>query len=263
MKRVAILLAMVVVVFPTSLLAQKNNTIQGSMAITSTTIIHHEKEKKEKKEKPEKVKKPKKVLAPIKSGWQQSIEVASGLDFGDDWLFDVGVNYIGGYRAGSHFFIGFQTGLNVTVYDDASYYEYNPSESRYCPAPSMVMIPLSLHLRTYLTKTKCQPYFALSGGAKFGLKRPTCTIYDEDLFHDTDGEPYTQETITTIPYSPINYNAELAFGLSFRASNRSSIYLQWGGLFQFRTYYKRISPYQGSLSRRPTAGLSIKLGCTF
>ena len=69
MKRIVIVLAIVVIAFPMTVLAQKRNTVQGAMTITTTTIVQQEKPEKPKKEKKEK-----KSFNPVKSGWQQSVD---------------------------------------------------------------------------------------------------------------------------------------------------------------------------------------------
>lgn len=235
MKRIVIVLAIVVIAFPMTVLAQKRNTVQGAMTITTTTIVQQEKPKKEKKEKK------KKSFNPVKSGWQQSVEVGLNMDFSDYWLWDVGVHYAGGYRINNTFYVGFKTGLDFVVLDDANEeYEYYHTNANYnyqdtfFPAPSVVMLPIYVHFRAYLTKTRLQPFFALSGGAKIGFKRPT-------------------------EASPVNYCVEPAFGLNLRVSNRSSVYMQLGAPLQIRPY----CPYNGYISRRLSPGFSIRIGYTF
>lgn len=236
MKRIVIVLAIVVIAFPMTVLAQKRNTVQGAMTITTTTIVQQEKPEKPKKEKKEK-----KSFNPVKSGWQQSIEVGLNMDFSDYWLWDVGVHYAGGYRINNTFYVGFKTGLDFVVLDDArEEYEYYYTNTNYnfqdtfFPAPSVVMLPIYVHFRAYLTKTKLQPFFALSGGAKIGFKRQT-------------------------EASPVNYCVEPAFGLNLRVSNRSSVYMQLGAPLQIRPY----CPYNGYISRQLSPGFSIRIGYTF
>lgn len=232
MKRIVIVLAIVVIAFPMTVLAQKHNTVQGAMTITTTTIVQQE--KPEKPEKPKKEKKEKKSFNPVKSGWQQSVEVGLNMGFGYYWLWDVGVHYAGGYRINNTFYVGFKTGLDFVVLDDAwEEYEYYYTNYNYqdIPAPSVVMLPIYVHFRAYLTKTKLQPFFALSGGAKIGFKRPT-------------------------EASPVNYCVEPAFGLNLRVSNRSSVYMQLGAPLQIRPHYSYIS-------RRLSPGFSIRIGYTF
>lgn len=236
MKRIVIVLAIVVIAFPMTVLAQKRNTVQGAMTITTTTIVQQEKPEKPKKEKKEK-----KSFNPVKSGWQQSVEVGLNMGFGDYWLWDVGVHYAGGYRINNTFYVGFKTGLDFVVLDDAwEEYEYYYTNTNYnyqdtfFPAPSVVMLPIYVHFRAYLTKTRLQPFFALSGGAKIGFKRPT-------------------------EASPVNYCVEPAFGLNLRVSNRSSVYMQLGAPLQIKPY----CPYNGYISRRLSPGFSIRIGYTF
>ncbi len=235
MKRIVIVLAIVVIAFPMTVLAQKRNTVQGAMTITTTTIVQQEKPKKEKKEK--------KSFNPVKSGWQQSVEVGLNMDFSDYWLWDVGVHYAGGYRINNTFYVGFKTGLDFVVLDDAKeeyeyYYTNYNYQDMFFPAPSVVMLPIYVHFRAYLTKTRLQPFFALSGGAKIGFKRPT-------------------------EAGPVNYCVEPAFGLNLRVSNRSSVYMQLGAPLQIRPYYIPASPYNGYISRRLSPGFSIRIGYTF
>ena len=258
MKRIVIVLAIVVIAFPMTVLAQKRNTVQGAMTITTTTIVQQEKPEKPKKEKKEK-----KSFNPVKSGWQQSVEVGLNMGFGDYWLWDVGVHYAGGYRINNTFYVGFKTGLDFVVLDDAReeyyYSTYYCDEDKFFRASSVVMLPIYVHFRAYLTKTRLQPFFALSGGAKIGFKKPTEAVLGTDLPNWTN----EQSKVSDIKASPVNYCVEPAFGLNLRVSNRSSVYMQLGAPLQIRPYYKPVSPYRGSISRRLSPGFSIRIGYTF
>ena len=207
-----------------------------------------------KEPKPQPVKTPKQVK-PVEKGFEQSISLGTDIGLGSYKLVDFGINYIAGYRVSNGFFVGAGTGVNIVVKDDGSGLDGSANMyERYCPAASKVMIPLYLHLRAYLSKSKYQPYFGLSGGAKIGLKgKPELVIVN-----------HKEETIHSEPYSSTNLFIEPAFGLNIRTKkDRASIFMQFGGLMQMRPYYRPVSDTQGALSRRMSGGLTIKLGCTF
>ena len=211
---------------------------------------------KEPKSKPVKAPQP---VAPVKVKYEQSVSLGSDIDLGSDKLVGLGLNYIGGCRIGNGFFIGGGTGLDFVVKDDAGKnYEYaailkNNLTERYCPAPSKLQIPLYLHMRTYMGKKSCQPFFALSGGIKIGLKgKPELHLHND-----------SGAIIHAQPYSPVNGFVEPAFGLNFRTKKSASFYMQMGGLIQMRPYYRPLNSTQGALSRKMSGGLTIKVGCTF
>ena len=250
MNRFVIISLLIVSIFlPQKTFAQERNKVTGAMMNTVTTIVKVQKEKKEKKVK---TKKERRSLEPVKRGWQQSLDLGYNMEFGDSFLSDVGVRYIGGYRAGNTFFIGIGVGADVVVVErEYSYYQDN-LYSHFCPAPSTIMLPVFLNMKFYMSKKICQPYFSLSGGARIGVyKRQSLDLYSE----------YT--LINSVQFSRSIYFAEPAFGLSFRASNRSSIYMQVGGLVQSRPYYVRENLTRGKIENRLSIGASFKIGCTF
>lgn len=202
----------------------------------------------------------KKQFEPVKRGWQQSIECSANLDFsnnnnrGDD-LYDVGVRYIGGWRINNTFFVGIGTGIDFVVYDhfrDNHYGKRSIDHEGACPSPHLIMIPLFIHARAYLSKKNCQPYFSISAGARFSLTEGHLELYRD----------YSQKLVSK-SYGKTSYFFEPAFGLSFRTSNRSSVYFQVGGILQTRPFYSSINRWQGKISNQLTGGFTLKIGCTF
>lgn len=253
MKRIATLLAVVVLAIPSFVSAQDFSSEQESMI--------DELDKQEAKETFGKGSKKRRTFDPVKRGFQQSVSVGMDFDFGktgnSSELYSVGLQYIAGYRAGNTVFIGAGTGVDVILWDDArsnnKYRYWSGKEKRFCPTPSDAMIPLFVHAKAYLSKTKCQPFFSLSAGAKFGF--PTNHAYlavwqGETIIHKER-------------FSPTNLFAEPAFGLNFRASNRTSLYLQFGGLMQVRPYYYDVSGIKGVITRAASGGITFKFGVTF
>lgn len=111
-----------------------------------------------------KERKPRKVLKPITPGYEQSIEGYGGINGAING--GGGISYIGGYRLNNTLFLGAGIGINFEdTRGTSKFYEYGINE----PAGRgfRVSIPLYLHLRTYFTATKWQPFFAFSIGAKF------------------------------------------------------------------------------------------------
>ena len=155
MKRIATILLIAVITLPSFALAQKRNTVQGAMSITTTTIIKQEKEKpeKEKKEKPEKEKKE----IPSKSyngKFQQSVEI----EFGALGCINLGASYIAGYRFNNAVFVGGGVGFG-----------YIASIAR-----------LFANAKFYLTKTRVKPFFDISVGGAIGYRE---LPYHDDIYY--------------------------------------------------------------------------------
>ena len=197
----------------------------------------------------------KKSFEPVKKGYQQSIDVGSNLDMGEDCLFDAGLRYIGGYRINNAFFVGLGIGVDIDYVDYGGYYNesrgYHYITERFCPAPSMVMLPLFANVKAYLNKKRCQPFFSLSGGVKIGVSDRTLNIYN------------SYSLLSSQSYSRVIGYVEPAFGLNFRVSNKTSIYFQAGGLLQVRPFYTRLNAIRGKIYNRITGGCSFRFGCTF
>lgn len=204
---------------------------------------------------PEVPKSKKSKLLPIKSGYEQSIIVGCDFDVVNTFMIDVNLNYIGGYRVNNTLFFGLGTGLNFAVCDEEEpdiKMDHYQRQDITCPAPSIVMIPLYLHAKVYLTKGMCQPFFALSAGAKIGLSKDNyLNIWQGNII------------IHKEKLSPILPFAEPAFGVNFRAKNNFGIYIQTGGLLHIRQIFDEMSETRGRIRPGVGGGFTTKIGFTF
>ena len=193
--------------------------ITSSQTITTKTQI-----------KKEKVKKERKILPPVSKGYQQSLEFTFStydLSVKAEESFQFGIDYIGGYRFSNYFFAGVGIGLNfnnsVTT-PCLNYGWYVFSQDDYAVSginENVFKVPLYLHIRLYMTKTRCQPFFALSlGGQISGHKK-----IENDTGYFPDLNDWTYST------SSFFLNPEL--GVSYRITEKYNLYLAIG--FMART----------------------------
>ena len=120
-----------------------------------------------------------------------------------------GVNYIGGYRFNSTFFLGLGTGVDFTLLD-----RRDCSDGGYAK-PTMVNIPVYLNFRTNLSKRIWSPYISLSVGARIS----PATRTDETL-----GYTYNQSGVL----------GNLSVGVERKLKDKSSLYFGIG--YQLESY---------------------------
>lgn len=107
-----------------------------------------------------------------KSGarYEQSIEVGYSMHMAASTISHVGLNYIGGLRAGKTIFVGLGVGAEYNLHsiDNATVVSGGldgSNGSDLVMAPSAISVPVFLHLRTYIG-AKSRLFFALSAGGK-------------------------------------------------------------------------------------------------
>lgn len=158
----------------------------------------------------------KRTLAPVKKGYEQEISITNQGFFSGDESIMLNINYIGGYRFGPHLFIGLGTGLDFNLLSDDYYrycwscYTYDEKYCEYCRYEdyglNIVTIPLYAHLRTYLSKKRCAPFFGFSGGVRI----------------------LTNTEIYGIKRARIRPMGEVSIGLNIRCGNNFALNMQAG-----------------------------------
>lgn len=243
--------------------------IKSSQTITTKTQI-----------KKEKVKKERKILPPVTPGYEQSIEATLGIsdfDYSDTYENQFGIEYIGGYRFNNYFYAGIGIGLCFnTAYEDTPclsgpyqgpyevgsrvYEDYFEMEGIY---ENFFKVPLYLYARIYMTKTRCQPFFALSIGGQISGRR---TIENETDFEDLEDWSYSSSSFFINPQ----------LGVSYRITEKYSLYLTAGLMARtipavydkkqdFSNYYgcRADSPYDFEVRHPMLPHLDFNLGFTF
>lgn len=234
--------------------------IKSSQTITTKTQI-----------KKEKVKKERKILPPVTPGYEQSIEATvSTFDLTGkaEYDFQFGVDYIGGYRFNNYFYAGigvglcFNTATSTPVFEDfrswsGHVYEYRLEHV----CENVFKVPLYLYARVYVTKTRCQPFFALSIGGQISGRK---TIINNTDFEDLDNKSYSSSSFFINPQLGVNY----------RITEKYSLYLTAGLMARTApapynsdcdTYvdYSTVSPYFLEVRHPMLPHLDFNLGFTF
>ena len=185
--------------------------IKSSQTITTKTQI-----------KKEKVKKERKILPPVTPGYEQSVEATfSTFDLTGkaEHYFQFGVDYIGGYRFNNYFYAGIGVGLcfsNVTrtpVFDDNGDW-YDGKYRLQDVYENVFKVPLYLYARVYMTKTRCQPFFALSIGGQISGRK---TIINKTDFEDLDNKSYSSSSFFINPQLGVNYRITEKYSLYLTA----------------------------------------------
>lgn len=216
-----------------------------------------------------KVKKERKILPPVTPGYEQSIEATFS-------TFDLtgkaesngqfGVDYIGGYRFNNYFYAGIGVGLCFNtattapiLYDYSGWYD-NDYRLRYV-YENTFKVPLYLYARVYMTKTRCQPFFALSIGGQISGRR---TIINTTDFEDLDDWSYSSSSFFINPQLGVNY----------RITEKYSLYLTAGLMARtapapynsdcdIYVNYSTVSPYFLEVRHPMLPHLDFNLGFTF
>lgn len=79
------------------------------------------------------------------------------------------ISYIAGYRFGYHLFVGGGLGFNFTInpgYQNAGSYDYIEYRTT-----NTLSVPIFAYVRTYFTKSKHSPFFALAIGGRISTSR--------------------------------------------------------------------------------------------
>ena len=181
MRRI-IALIVVIMFLPTGSLISADDQVSGGYIKETHIEIHKKKKEKVKKEK---VKKELPSLKPITRGFESNI--TAGVNYlEEDDVVSVTLDYIGGYRFNNLLFVGLGVGAHIEDEDDYS-------------------IPIFAHARTYFSKTRWQPFIALSTGVEII-------------------ESYEETFYTTLYFEP-------AVGVNYRATSGFGINMQLGGGF--------------------------------
>lgn len=193
------------------------------------------------------VTKEKKKLEPVQPRFQQSAEFS--LNVLDQ--FYISTKYIAGYRFNNWFFLGGGTGFTFNLspgYGSHFHYSYDIYLS-----DKVVNIPLFVHLRTYLTRSRVNPYIGLSAGGLLSTKWHATCYYE---FNDIEGVEYE--------FSNCRGMIEPSFGINIRLKRKLDLYLAFSALTTFEPYCVRNS-YEDNptVTHRPDISLGFNLGMSF
>ena len=219
-----------------------------------------------------KVKKERKIFPPVTPGYEQSVEATWGIsdfDYNDRYENQFGIEYIGGYRFNNYFYAGIGVGLcfNIgTITPVFEYYRdwrgYDDDEYRLdYVSENFIKVPLYLYARVYMTKTRCQPFFALSIGGQISGRK---TIINNTDFEDLDNKSYSSSSFFINPQLGINY----------RITEKYSLYLTAGLMARTAPApynsdcdeyvdYSTVSPYFLEVRHPMLPHLDFNLGFTF
>ena len=194
----------------------------------------------------------KRTLAPVKKGYEQEISISNQGFLGYEYSMMLNINYIGGYRFGPHLFLGLGTGLDFNLLGfeygdycvDCNNYNYEGEYCEYCRYQDygldIVTIPLYAHLRTYLSKKRCAPFFGFSGGVSI----LTDTKINEE-----------------IKRSRIRPMGEISIGLNIRCGNNFSLNMQAG--FPFGKVADKVDFANKSAKSYFDFGYTARIGFVF
>lgn len=179
--------------------------------------------------------------SPLK--YQQSIEASLYGVIDDDGMENtiIGIDYIGGVRFSNLFYLGVGVGLQFNsnsgklfLGSDYGSFYYNDNLPE-----NLVVIPLYLHTRFYLTQTRCKPFLALSIGGQL-------TGYKKDENYDWG-------------YNPSSFFVSPMAGVSYDINKKTAIYLDLGCTLRTAPEEMHFSVVE----REMQAGLELNIGCTF
>ena len=179
--------------------------------------------------------------SPLK--YQQSVEASLYGVIDDDGMENTifGVDYIGGVRFSNLFYLGAGVGLQFNSNhgklflggDYGSFY-YNDDVPE-----NLVVVPLYLHTRFYLTHTRCQPFVALSVGGQL-------TGYKKDEQHDWG-------------YNPSCFFINPLVGVSYSINDKAAVYVDLGCMARNAAG----NVHFNELEREMQFGFEMNIGCTF
>ena len=194
--------------------------------------------------------KEKKKLEPVQPRFQQSVEFSFNLF--DKWY--LSTKYIAGYRFNNWFFLGGGTGFTFNLMTDNTHDHYH--SSGYSISDKVVNIPLFVHLRTYLTRSRVNPYIGLSAGGLLSTKgHAICDCYDFKS---------GQRNETEYEFSNCRGMIEPSFGINIRLKRKWDLYLAFSALTTFEPYCFRTAPtYTPTVLHRPSVSLGFNLGMSF
>lgn len=249
-------------------MAQQFKTSQG---ITTVTVVKPKSEPKAPK--PKRSRNTQKKA--VKSGFQHIATVGYNYDI-QVFASSINAEYIFGYRFNNYLFAGIGTGLNAYLGTQcadnfislsAIYGIYRQKNGTYnsfwvLDDDPLILrrlsVPLYAHLRTYFTKTKIQPFFALSVGAMLSAKN---TIFSGREYEDNIY--YVDNSNKIAEYSTSRVHIEPMIGADWRLSKKFALNLQAGVTIRTAPYID-VSYGYGEINHKfRSCGISVKVGLTF
>lgn len=198
--------------------------------------------------------KEKKKLEPVQPRFQQSVEFSFNMSIGEAPY--ISTKYIAGYRFNNWFFLGGGTGFTFNTWPNSSHDHYNYSNG-YEISDKVVNIPLFVHLRTYLTRSRVNPYIGLSAGGLLTTKgQTTCGYIESGIIYDAYYVEYE--------FSNCRGMIEPSFGINIRLKRKWDLYLAFSALTTFEPYCVRNSYEDNpSVVHRPLFLPGFNLGMSF
>lgn len=194
--------------------------------------------------------KEKKKLKPVQPRFQQSVEFSFNL-FEECYI---STKYIAGYRFNNWFFLGGGTGFTFNPWKTNTHQHNYFSGSVYSISDKGVNIPLFVHLRTYLTRSRVNPYIGLSAGGLLSTKGHATCHYNDNLTTDT----------VEYEFSNCRGMIEPSFGINIRLKRKWDLYLAFSALTTFEPYCCRRSLTDTpSVVHSPSVSFGFNLGMSF
>lgn len=216
-----------------------------------------------------KVKKERKIFPPVTPGYEQSVEATWGIsdfDYNDRYENQFGIEYIGGYRFNNYFYAGIGVGLCFNTATDApilcDFSDRYSVDYRLCYVyENTFKVPLYLYARVYMTKTRCQPFFALSIGGQISGRR---TIENKTDFEDLDNKSYSSSSFFINPQLGVNYRITEKYSLYLTAGLMArTVPAPYNSDCDAYVNYSTVSPYFLEVRHRMLPHLDFNLGFTF
>ena len=194
--------------------------------------------------------KPSLAKVEINRGFEQGVTLSYARYLG---LYNqLSLNYIGGCRINHYLFAGLGTGLDFEAKHNGCVIM---NDSGYLPA-QIVSVPLYLHLRAYLMKTRWAPFLAFSGGCRFSSPKEV-----EYSYWAYVGSDYVQVS-GNMQYGVLRGLLDVMLGVNYQYSKDLTFNIQAGcAAYNVPCYiYGR---YDYIMKEDLAHGFVIKFGVTF
>lgn len=112
------------------------------------------------------------TISAQKRGFEKAVEVNGGVGLDKCTKYSFGINFVGGYRVSSTFFVGAGLGymyLNGLYYSSYEYRGLGNNSFNYDSYDARSNVQVFARAKVNLTKTKVSPFFLVDLGGIFGL----------------------------------------------------------------------------------------------
>ena len=180
----------------------------------------------------------------VSSGYRALFDLSYMHGLGNPYS-NIGVNFVLGHQFNNYIYLGAGFGVNFNIKAGT---EYLPEDGlgyagKYLN-PCRAFVPLYAYLRTYLCDTYVSPFFAVAAGGNFSAKQEIyLPAYDK--------------------YSTISAFVNPQFGVDFRRSNDTSVYLAIGYQLFSAPYCIKHEYHYAMLNYKAAYGIDLHFGFTF